>query len=292
MTHVLKNKNIEIKIDLSHENYSFPRFDWTGKIAEVYFKDKPVSGFELIEDFDETKFGKGFYNEFSKPLGFEEIEIGDWFHKIGVGLLKKEKEQYYFYKPHEAKPAEFAIIEETDKVICTCKSPNYNGFSYIFEKQIILKEGGFEVKYHLKNTGKKRIVTNEYNHNFVAIDEALMGRDYVLKFPFKIKPELFGETVNPEQKVLIGAQYLRFKDTPQKTYFFSNLSGGELVEAKWSLENAKSKIGISEKVNVQTDSINLWGTSYVISPELFVAIDIEPGDAKAWTRTYNIYEIF
>jgi hypothetical protein len=41
---------------------------------------------------NEHQQGKGFYNEFGMDtaLGFEEAAIGGWFHKIGVGLLKKK----------------------------------------------------------------------------------------------------------------------------------------------------------------------------------------------------------
>ena len=35
MSHILKNKNLEIQIDLPAENYNFSRFDWTGNIVSV-----------------------------------------------------------------------------------------------------------------------------------------------------------------------------------------------------------------------------------------------------------------
>lgn len=46
---------------------------------------------------------KGLYNEFGieNALGFEETEIGDWFHKIGVGLLKKDSNTYSLNNEYE-----------------------------------------------------------------------------------------------------------------------------------------------------------------------------------------------
>ncbi|MGB5270962.1 MAG: hypothetical protein WBN52_10700 [Eudoraea sp.] len=53
------------------------------------FKDIQVSGVERTDGHNENYFGKGFYNEFGidKALGFDETDIGGWFHKIGIGLL-------------------------------------------------------------------------------------------------------------------------------------------------------------------------------------------------------------
>jgi len=293
MAHILRNSNVEIRIDFPQEIYKHARFDWTGMVSEVKYLNKPVSGFEKLDGRDDSLFGKGFYNEFGivNPLGFEEAKIGDWFHKIGIGLLRKEESQYYFHKEHEIKPAQFSVIKETDKIIFKCKSPEYNDFSYLFEKEIILRESGFEVKYHLENTGQQKINTSEYNHNFLAIDKDLIGSDYILKFPFQLNPKLFGETVNPEQLIEIGKKEIRFLGNLNEEFFFSNLSGGSTVEAKWELENIRSKIGISETVNSPTNSINLWGRNHVISPELFIDIEVNPGSSKTWTRAYHLYEL-
>ncbi len=38
----------------------------------------------------------------------------------------------------------------------------------------------------------------------MAINKPSIGKDYELSFPFQLKPPLFDETVNTEQKVAIG----------------------------------------------------------------------------------------
>ena len=104
MPHILKNKNFEILIDLPNENYNFSRFDWTGKIVKVKFKNILLSGDERTDVKQENNFGKGFYNEFGidNALGFDEAKSGEWFHKIGIGLLKKEGDEYLFHKKYIA----------------------------------------------------------------------------------------------------------------------------------------------------------------------------------------------
>ena len=293
MAHILKNKNLEIHIDLPFENYKFSRFDWTGKIAKVKFEDIQLSSIERTDCQNEHDFGKGFYNEFGidKALGFDETDMGRWFHKIGVGLLKKDSTQYQFHKKYEIDPATFKIIAESNKIVISCTSKTVNGYSYVLNKEIELHDSSFTIKYHLKNTGEKDIITDEYNHNFTAINEALIGKNYALKFPFRLKPELFDEAVNPEGKVDIGQSEITFSGSPQEQFFFSNLTGSENVRAEWELINLKSKIGISEIASFQTNKVNLWGWKHVISPELFFKIFLKPDQSIEWSRNYKVYKV-
>ncbi|MGB5418832.1 MAG: hypothetical protein WBN21_08390, partial [Algibacter sp.] len=133
--------------------------------------------------------------------------------------------------------------------------------------------------------------TSEYTHNFTAINHDSIGRNYVLKFPFEIKPELFTETVNPEQKVAIGQKEFTFNGTPKTPFFFSNLSGNKEINAKWELTNLKNNIAIGETGSFKTNKVNLWGSKHVISPELFFNIFIKPGESTNWSRTFSFIKI-
>lgn len=291
MPHILKNKNLEVCIDLPNENYKFSRFDWTGKISKVNFQDIPVFTIERTDDVNENLFGKAFYNEFGidTALGFDEAKIGDWFHKIGVGLLKKTTEDYNFYEKHDIKPAKFEVVSKPNQIIITCKSEAMSGYSYVLKKTITLLESGFSIDYSLKNTGEKDIVTDEYVHNFTAINNALMGTDYVLKFPFQLNQDSFDETVNPEQVINIEGTEIKFNGSTREQFFFSNLTGNKSERAKWDLINLKSNIGISESASFPTNKINVWGWEHVISPELFYNLQVKPGQSAEWYRTYRVY---
>tara|TARA_R110001583_G_scaffold184925_3_gene344534 strand:+ start:191 stop:1150 length:960 start_codon:yes stop_codon:yes gene_type:complete len=293
MTHILKSKNLEIHIDSPLKNYNLSRFDWTGKITAVKFKNVYVTGAERMDVKNENDYGKGLYNEFGieRPIGYDEISKGEWFQKIGIGLLKKDDEVYDFVKSYDIQPAIFKVKKKSNKITIYCKSQMINGFSYELKKEIELFDSSFEIKYSLQNTGKKTISTNEYIHNFLAINKDFMGSNYILTFPFQLKPKLFEKTFNPENKVEIGQREITFNNTPNEQFFFSNLSGSEEVDASWELINTKSNIGISEKGSFKTTKVNLWGWSHVVSPELFFDINVLPGQFVEWTRTYNVFEI-
>ena len=290
MPHVLKNKNLEVHVDLPFENYDFSRFDWTGKITQVKFQDIELTGIERADSDNVNHLGKGLYNEFGidQGLGFDDVNPGDWFHKIGIGALKKEGANYMFSDEYQIEPAEFETSLRPDSISIGCRSALLHGFAYFLKKEIHLSENGFSIHYHLKNTGQKSILTNEYVHNFMAIEKRPIGKSYILRFPFQIRPDSFEETVNPEQKATIGDREIQFNGTPQEQFFFSNLSGGEQVQAEWELINTESKIGIRETTDFRTDRVNLWGWKHVISPELFYKIDLNPGESVEWERKYSI----
>lgn len=293
MPHILKNKNLEVHIDLPLENYQNSRFDWTGKIRLLKFQDTLLSNVERMDMNNETDIGRGLYNEFGidTALGFEEADVGGWFHKIGIGLLKKEGNKYLFHKNHEIKPAKFEVNTAQDKLIINCISDTINGYAYILRKEIELFESSFSIQYQLENTGTKVIRTDEYVHNFLAIGQDAIGQNYSLTFPFQLQPDSFEETVNPEKKVKIGVSEVSFKATPQQPFFFSNLSGNQQIEAAWELVHHQQGIGISETGDFRTDKVNLWGWKHVISPELFFKIELPVGQAVTWSRRYHTYRI-
>ena len=52
----------------------------------------------------------------------------------------------------------------------------------------------------------------------MAIDNALIGEDYTLKFPFPLNPSLFDETVNSENaKLKLVVITSTFNETPRTT---------------------------------------------------------------------------
>ena len=293
MAHILKSNSLKVAIDLPLENYKGSRFDWSGKISSIRFKDLPLTTIEDTGSKDVDFLGKGLYNEFgiTSPVGFEEAPVGGWFHKIGVGLLKKQHKEYLFHRNHLIKPANFDITYKNQKIKIICKSELINGYSYILKKEITVSENSFTINYSLHNTGEKKIITDEYVHNFMAINNALIGEDYTLKFPFQINSSLFDETVNSENKVEIGLDNVTFNKTPKKQFFFSNLTGGKELQAEWILTNLKANVGIKEFGSFKTDKINLWGWKHVISPELFFKISVDPKETVEWSRKFDVFKI-
>lgn len=293
MPHILKNKNLEVRIDLPFENYNFTRFDQTGKIVDVLYKGTSFATIERTDDVDQNKFGQGFYNEFGIeiPVGFEDLEIGQYFHKIGVGLLRKESNQYFFLNEYQLEKAKFENILEKDRLRIICTSGLSHGYSYILTKDIILDDHSFRIEYSLENNGVMDIKTAEYIHNFISIDKDLIGKNYILKFPFELDSRAFSQSINKEKKAQINGSEITFENPPNEPIFYSHLNGHKIVEATWELFNLEKNLGVREIGNFTTNKVNLWGWTHVVSPELFYMVDVKPQEIAKWSRTYQFFEI-
>jgi len=290
---ILKNERLELHLEEPLSVYDFSRFDWTGKISFLRFHDFIISSSEKTRDQDDKIHGRGFVNEFGidTALGFEEAEIGAYFHKIGVGALKKLDADYYMAKAYELRPAEFSLKQERNCIKVNCVSESIKDYAYRLQKEIELLKDGFEIRYCLENRGSQIIQTDEYNHNFLRLGQTPLGPKYQLSFNFPLDLSKCLEVENPQQAILEQGNALIFRDTPPGTYFFSFLNAGQKVPAYWSLVNHQLGIGISEEGDFNASKVNVWGTRDVISPELFVPIEIAAGESQSWRRRYRIFHL-
>nr|WP_304608083.1 hypothetical protein [Lentiprolixibacter aurantiacus] len=235
----------------------------------------------------------GLYNEFGieSAIGYEETEPGDWFHKIGVGALKKTEGPYQFTTSYEIRPAIFQVEPLPNKLRISCISDNLYGYAYKLTKEFSLEENVLSIGYQLDNIGQKAIATDEYVHNFMGIDKGLIGKDYELNLPFKLEQNEFQMLVNPEEKMTLRSKEISFNNTPQEQFFVSHLNGSKTVRAQWELHHLKSKIGIRETGSFSTQKVNLWGWEHVVSPELFHKISLNPGKRVSWWRRYDFFPL-
>jgi hypothetical protein len=293
MTYIISNSKLELSIDSPNENYQSARFDWSGKIAEVSFRGLKLTTTEQLNSEVPNTLGRGLYNEFGidSPLGFSEAKCGEWFHKIGVGLLRKTDDHYLFHQAFEINPCEFSVSAQGQRIAFRCESPLLNGYAYVLEKEIELLDYGFIVKYHLLNKGRKEILTDEYSHNFLSIGSALIGSQDTLKFPFPLNSTQFDDYLNPKDVVQFKPSDITFLETPNNPFFFSNICNDKTLAKNWILENKDHKIGMSETTSFLASKVNLWGAGHVISPELFHTIKLDPGETQSWWRRYDVYEL-
>jgi hypothetical protein len=293
MAHVLSNDLLELHIDDPTEGYQFTRFDWTGKITQVLHRGIPLTRSEDPAAGDEKVLGKGFYNEFGIDggLGFADAQTGEWFHKIGVGLLQKEGDAYQFTYPYPLKPASFRTDASEKRVEFRCWGTEVRGYAYELTKSIRLMDRGFRIDYALENTGSKPIRTDEYVHNFLGFGQENIAPTYRLTFPFTLRPGESGAVVNPGKLLKLEDNTVRFQGKPRDQFFFSALSADQQVMARWELVHASLGVGIRETGDFTTPKVNLWGWQHVVSPELFISLNVPPGEQKSWSREYEVFEL-
>lgn len=288
MTYYLSSKNVSLQVDHPLKNYQGSRFDYTGKIISVKFKGVEIAGIERKQPENTNNLGRGFYNEFGmeNPVGYEEAKPGDWFHKIGIGLLQRDENPYSFLKNYPIKPAHFEIEESESCLKISCIGGLISDYAYQLNKEIKVLENGFEIKSQLKNTGNKTIKTNEYNHNFIGINNEPIDENICLNLPFSPKQEEFFENVDPEKLICIKGNMIELAKSPTKDFFLGKINGSQKAQTNWELTHKKLKIGISEIGDFKLQKFNLWGCNHVISPEIFFEVNLAPNQAISWSRKY------
>lgn len=274
--------------------YKNSRFDWTGNISQILFENKfSFCSAETTGDFQGERHGQGLYNEFGiiKPIGYDDCAVGEKFPKIGIGLLtKKSNEAYDFLKTYVIDP--FAIQIETGKEWArfTVSPKDCRGYSTELIKKIELSGNSFIIDYELANTGTQRIQTNEYCHNFIAINRSNIDEHYSLRVPCEIiEPSSMIEAVNPENAVMLNTNSVNFNFAPERDYFYSPLTKFQSEYGEWEIAHDLIGVGMKESTDFIPELMNLWGSKHVISPELFIEIDLEPGQKLKWRRNYKFY---
>jgi hypothetical protein len=274
-------------------DYKGTRFDWTGFITQVRLEQGGHT-FCVPESLNigEGSGGIGLCNEFgiSQPIGYEEVSIGGWFPKPGVGLLQKQdSEMYSFVGEYPLDPFDVDIEVRDDSVTYTVQPREANGYAVLLTKTISIKDDELKIEYELHNQGEKAFQTEEYVHNFVGIDEMKIGEEYELRLPNTLK------VVEPESSytrdlLVVSGNTLSWNNEPDRP-FYCKLEGWEGSENDytWELIHKPSGTGVRESGNFPVTKIALWGLSHVVSPEVFVNISLLPRESKTWSRTYRFF---
>lgn len=284
-TIILKNKDIKIEIAKPWTFYKGCRFDQCGFITQVEYKGNTFCTKESLTEGEGTG-GAGMCGEFGirNAVGYFETSVGNQFPKIGAGLLKRDAKMYYHMTDYEIEPFETEVIAEEDNATFTCKGKACRGYDFIYTKIITAKEDGLEIECYLENTGERPIITDEYVHNFLAINCKPINSDY----------ELFadvGDTVDEKLAFELKNGCLTW-DKPIDVYYFfdaKNLPWNGNFE--WKLINKAEKLGISETTNFPAYKFNVWGQEHVCAPEVFKQIVLKPGEHDSWKRTYKIFTL-
>ena len=288
----LENDTIRLDIEEPGVGYVGSRFDWTGKITQITFRGRHTFCTEETTDpADLHGGGRGLFNEFGidEPIGYEECPVGDVFLKPGVGLLTRlSEEPYDFFASYPVTPGvpRWRVEDRSVSFESSCRTPR--GHAIALHKDIVLDDSGFSIDYALTNLGATTLRTNEYVHNFLAVNREPLGPDYRLTCSFPLSAGSFPESVNPGNVASFRRDCALWSQAPTSQFFFGGLHPGADEPLRWRLEHTRQQLAIQESVGFAVQRFNLWGAGHVVSPELFKAIEIPAGRTGRWSRSYQI----
>lgn len=291
----LDNKVVKMGLylpDPEKGSYRATRFDWSGIIHSLQYQGHEFFGY-WKKTHDPT-----IHEDLSGPaeawiapgLGYEEAKPGEGFLRIGVGLIEKEKEEKYnsFKTYRILDHGRWKVRHGKDWVTFTHKASSPLGYGYVYTKTIRLTKDqpGFTIAHELKNTGRKKIQTDQFNHNFFILDGEETGPNLEVEFPYPISTEQ-----DLKGLVSLDQHKLRFLKQFEATSVFMTLKGynNSPEHHAFSVSNKRSGAGVTVKLDQPLHQMNFWACQTTFCPENFIYIDLEPGRSFEWQADYSLF---
>ena len=290
----IANDNVQMTLyppDPENGLYRATRFDWSGVIGSVQYKDHEYFGY--WKDTHDPLFHEdlaGPVEGYTKPgIGYEEAKPGEGFIRIGVGILEKPDEEEYQWTEtynilHHGK---WEVNHGQDWITFTHEINSDFGYAYIYTKTVRLKENGFTIDHSLLNTGEKLIETDQFNHNFFMIDGDTSGPAFKISFPYNLSTE-------SDLKGLVelnGNEIHYLKKLEEDNSVFVELKGysDEVSDHQVTVLNQNTGAGVTFTVDKPIYRMAFWTCETTLSPENFIWISVPPGAEEEWTSDYTLF---
>jgi hypothetical protein len=289
--------------------YQGTRFDWSGVFASLTYKGHNYFG-PWFEKYDPKTNDaiSGPVEEFltgapsvghdtATAIGYTEAKPGETFIRIGVGVLRKPaEEKFNRFKTYEIVDAgTWKVEREAERVsFHHAIADASSGYAYEYMKIARLEPSKplLVLQHSLKNTGRKPISTEVYDHNFLTIDGQPTGRDFTLTFPFDVTAsgELNG-FVETKGKQMVYVNDVGHQDK-ERQFVMAELKGYGSSSRDYDIrvENKKTGAGVHIAGDRPLQQILFWSVNTVLSPEPYLHFDIAPGETATWKITYEFYE--
>lgn len=283
----LHSDRLQVEIAEPGKHYAGSRFDWTGFVTQVTLDGRHTFCQSESPDPAKGTGGRGLCNEFGiqTPIGFDEANPGGLFPKLGVGLLTRPDDKpYSFSHPYAVTPFVIETTTSPQAVRFVSQPRPCGGYAARLTKEIAVEENRLAIRYRLENTGGKTLATDEYAHNFVAIDNHPIGPDYTLTTAFPLK----GKDAPSPGLGLTGNQACWPEMVaPGKAFYHQITIIPAGVGSRWELRHNPSGVVMSETGDFPLFRFALWGMGHTVSPEMFCRIRLPPGQTLSWKRTYE-----
>ncbi len=298
----ISNGVVRAKLYLpSAENgyYRGGRFDWSGVISRLEYQGHNFFGV-WFPKYEPTLHDAitGPVEEFRSEdgaLGFGEAKTGGLFVKIGVGVLQKPDDSpYEFAKGYKiVNTGTWIIRPHADRVEFVQELKGVDGYAYVYSKTVRLVKGKPELvlEHTLKNTGKRMIDTEVYDHDFYVIDGQPTGPAVSIKLPFRVqaKQDLKGAAEVRGDEIVYRRELSESREDSVASYlegFGSSASDNDI-----RVENSKAGVGVRETGDHPMSKLYLWSIRTTVCPEAYIKLHVERGKKVKWAIRYRFYRL-
>ena len=281
--------------DLQSGYYRGTRFDWAGQISSLRWKNHEYFG-QWFDKYDPTLHDAiaGPVEEFltdGSALGYNEAKVGETFVRIGIGAARRtDDKEYQRFNTYEiVDPGTRTTKKTADKIEFVHElKDSGSGYAYVYRKTLRLAKNTLVIEHQLQNTGRKRIDTSVYDHNFFTLDNQTTGPDFVVRFPFELTP----------LKPLSDLAAIRGKEITFNKVFergqtvYTELGGFGTKPSDYDIRIENRQTGAAVHITSDTPLLKVvfWSAWKTVCPEPYIDVSADAGKSSSWRITYELYE--
>jgi hypothetical protein len=275
--------------------YRGTRFDWSGAIASLQWNGHEYFGpwFERHDPLVHDAIS-GPVEEFltgDTSVGYVEAPAGGTFVRIGVGHVRKPDEPAYrrFGTYEIVDGGTWTVQRAADAISFVHRLAEAHGYAYEYRKTLRLDGDHLVIDHVLRNTGRKRIETSVYNHNFFTLDRKPTAPAVSVRFPFEPRAT---RPLGPLAEV--AGRDVRFtREFARGETVFTELEGfgTGVQDYDVRLEQRETGAGVRIRGDRPLTKMVFWSAARTVCPEPYIDASVDPGEESTWRITYEFYEI-
>lgn len=263
--------------------YGRTRFNHSAFVPDVIYKGVHFGRPEMLDPDRPTTKGAGLCCEIQCPDVETSVPVGGEYLKPGVGYVTRTENPWRIYGPEPTyRPLETVVTAQRDRVLFVTETDMVAGYAYRECRRLLAEDGRLTLSVHFENQGEKPMAFAEYCHNFISLGDLQTSPKLHL-----VLPCVAGITLDPEKSHMRaeegGVSWLGVPGV-----FFNVFQSTRRAEGPaWRLTHEDSPVAISETVDFEPVKLTVWGLEHVVSPEVFTAVTLQPGESADWTRVWR-----
>lgn len=252
------------------------RFDTLGSVTAVTLRGHHFLGWPGLVD----EFG------IAQTPGYAQAKPGSPFLKIGIGELQRlDGKDYQFSRPYPVTRWGGQTVEQSRlKLAFRQNFSGHNGWAYDYHKSYQVEAGAtrLHIDYALSNTGRHPLDTDQYNHNFFCFDGVEVSRSYRLQLGFPVVPA-------PCLWLRHGKNRLTDFHPVAAGSYFASTQAAPADQNHFRVTHQKTGQSVLVHGDYPVSRFALWANQFFLSPEVFVAVRLMPGQSLRWRRSYEFH---
>ena len=233
--------------------------------------------------------GRGFCCEYKANYS-DEVPDGEYYPKLGVGLIRREGSYKFFNKYSDVRHFPVTVTKSDSEAVFVTEPELCLGIAMRQTKKISIEDNVMTMTVTVVNEGSRDIDTQEYCHNFISVDGMGISPEYSVTFPLLQLPsqDLENEYPTPCNYHAEGSRIRYLRTEREVSLCKIPLIGYEQQKPfTYTVAHDGAKARVEGEDDIVCHEIILWSTDHIISPEVIQHFVIAPGESYTWTRKWT-----